>query len=64
MDWNLDKMMYLGLQGYFDVWKKGIVVICLFICWKEKERIGIKKNVLYYFGYDIDYFIIIMKIYL
>lgn len=57
-------MMYLGLQGYFDVWKKGIVVICLFICWEEKERIGIKKNVLYYFGYDIDYFIIIMKIYL
>lgn len=36
----------------------------MFIYVGKKKRIGIKKNVLYYFGYDIDYFIFIFKIYL
>lgn len=64
MDRNLDKMMYPGPQGHFDAWKKGTAVICSSICREEKERTGIKKNALYHFGYDIDYLIIIMKIYL
>lgn len=38
----------------------------MFIYVGKKKRIGIKKNknVLYYFGYDVDYFIFIFKIYL
>lgn len=36
----------------------------MFIYVGKKKRTGIKKNALYHFGYDIDYLIFILKIYL